>query len=111
MLNSTWFQLALWLAASTTPNPAQCRFPGDGTGRILTYTFDPTVTTTRTVLHVSLRFHGGPDAQEEVEVPSQWAGETLRGVINLRAVSVATVVADTTSPGSKIVRHLPNQEV
>jgi predicted metalloprotease with PDZ domain len=111
MPNLTCIQLALWLAAVTLPGLAQCRFPADGTGRILTYTFDPTVTATGTVLHVTLRFHGGSGAQEEVEVPSEWAGEILRGVIHVRALSVDSVVADTTSPGSKIVRHPPDQEV
>lgn len=111
MLNHTCIQLALWLAAATTPSLAQCRFPADGTGGGLTYTFDPAVTTTGTVLHVTLTFHGGPNAQEEVEVPSQWAGETLHGVVNLRALSADTVVADTTSPGSKMIRHLPDQDL
>jgi predicted metalloprotease with PDZ domain len=111
VLSRTCLQLALWLAAATTPCLSQCRFPADGTGRILTYTFDPTVTATGTVLHVTLRFHGGPGLQDEVEVPSEWAGETLRGLINLRALSAETAVADNTSPGSKIIRHLPDQEV
>jgi len=111
VLNRTGVQLTLWLAASMTPGLAQCLFPADGVGRILTYTFDPTVTATSTALHVTLRFRGGRDAQEEVEVPSEWAGETLHGVTNLRALSVETVVADNTSRGSKIMRHLPNQEV
>ena len=110
-LNRTSIQLALWLAAATTPSLAQCHFPADGTGRILTYTFDPTVTTTGTVLHVTLKFHGSPGPQEEVEVPSQWAGETLHGVVNLRALSVDTAVADTASPGTKIIRHLPDKDV
>jgi predicted metalloprotease with PDZ domain len=111
VLNRTSIQLALWLTVAMTPGLAQCRFPADGVGRILTYTFDPTVTATSTVLHVTLRFRGGPDAQEEVELPSEWAGETLHGMINLRALSARTVVADNTSRGSKIIRHLPNQEV
>jgi predicted metalloprotease with PDZ domain len=110
MLNRTCIQLAVWLAAAGTPSLAQCRFPADGTGRILTYAFDPTVTSTGTVLHVTLEFQGIPGGQEEVEVPSQWADETLHGLINLRALSADTVVADTTSPGSKTVRH-PDQEV
>jgi len=44
MLNRACIQLALWLAAGTTPGIAQRRFPADGTGRVLTYTFEPTVT-------------------------------------------------------------------
>jgi predicted metalloprotease with PDZ domain len=110
MLNRTCIQLAFWFAAAATSNFAQCRFPADGAGRILTYTFDPTVTTTGTVLHVTLKFQGSPGAQEEVEIPTQWADETLHGLVNLRALSVDTVIADTTSPGSKILRH-PDREV
>ena len=111
MLKSTWIELAVWLAAATTPGIAQCRFPAEGTGQILTYAFDPTVTTADTVLHVTLRFHGSPDAQEEIEIPSQWAGETLRGVINIRALSVETVIADAASHGSKVIHHPPDQDV
>ena len=111
MRNRTCIQLALWLAASATPSLAQCRLPADGTGRTLTYTFDPTVTKTGTVLHVTLEFRGSPGGQEEIEVPSQWAGETLHGLLNLRALSADTVVADSTSPGSKIVRHVGREVV
>jgi len=111
MLNYICTQLALWLAAATTLGIAQCRFSADGTGQILTYTFDRTVTTDGTVLHVTLRFHGSPGSQEEIEIPSQWAGETLRGVINIRALSVETVIADAASHGSKVIHHPPDQDV
>jgi hypothetical protein len=106
MLNRTCIQLALWLAAATAPSLAQCRFPADGTGRILAYTFEPTVTTAGTTLHVDLRFHGGPDAQEEVEVPTEWAGEKLHGLIHLHALSGDTVVVDTASPGRKLAKNI-----
>jgi len=110
MLNRTCIQFALCVAAATSPSLAQCRFPADGTGRILAYAFEPTVTTAGTTLHVNLRFHGGPDAQEELEIPNEWAGEKLHGVTNLHALSGDTIV-DTASPGSKLLRHGPNQEV
>src|ERR1700722_2339662 len=110
MLKPTCVQLALWLAVATPGLPA-CHFPPNATGRMLTYTFDPAVTAAGTVLHITLTLQGGPDAEEEIEVPSQWAGETLHGVINLRSLSAATVVADTSSPGSRIIRYLPHQEV
>src|SRR5215469_11081509 len=111
MLKGTCIQLALCVAAATTPSLAQCRFPADGTGRVLAYTFEPTVTTASTTLHVNLRFRGGPDAEEELEVPTEWAGEKLHGVINLHALSSDTILVDTASPGTKLIRHVPNQEV
>lgn len=111
-IQSVWCPiLAVWFSAAATASLAQCRFPADATGRVLTYTFDPTVTPAGTILHVTLKFQGGPDGLDAVEVPSQWAGETLRGVINLRALSGETAVADTGSPGKKTVRHPPNREV
>lgn len=90
---------------------AQCRFPMEGKGGVLTYTFDPAITPTSTVLHVTLNFQGGHEGMEEVEVPSHWAGETLRGILNLRALSANTVIADSASPDTKRVRHPPNQPV
>jgi predicted metalloprotease with PDZ domain len=102
---------ALWLTAMATPGLAQCRFPATAKGRVLTYTFDPTVTEAGTVLHVNLKLQGGSSAQENIEVPVEWAGETLHGVTNIRAVSAGAVVADTASPARKTVRHPPNQEV
>jgi predicted metalloprotease with PDZ domain len=58
------------------------------------------------VLHVTLQFPGGPEGVEPVELPAHWAGETLHGVTNLRALS-----ADTSVSAGHIVRHPPNQPV
>lgn len=75
MARRVYLGLALSLTTVTLPIFAQCRFPPDGTGRILNYTFDPTPAATGTVLHVSLKFRDG-QAIEELEVPTGWAGET-----------------------------------
>src|ERR1035441_9656819 len=78
-IQSVWCPiLAVWFSAAATASLAQCRFPADATGRVLTYTFDPTVTPAGTILHVTLKFQGGPEGLDAVEVPSQWAGETDR---------------------------------
>ena len=112
MFNSISIHVTLGLAVATTPAFAQCRFPdNDRTGRVLSYTFDPIVTSASTTLHIELGFHGGPGAEEEIEVPSEWADETLDGVINIRALTADSVVVDTSSPGRKILRHAPDQDV
>lgn len=110
MARQVYIGLVLSLTLVTMPVFAQCRFPAGGTGRILTYTFDSTLDATGTVLHVSLKFRNG-QAMEQLEVPAEWAGETLHGVGNLRALSADTIISDTTSAGNKTISHLPDQDV
>lgn len=69
MARQVYIGLALSLTILTLPIFAQCSFPADGTGRILTYAFDPALAATGTVLHVSLKFRDG-QAIEELEVPT-----------------------------------------
>jgi hypothetical protein len=76
----------------------------------LTYTFEPTVTAS-TILHVSLIFRTGKEVSDVVEIPTEWSGEKLQGVHNLRALSEDTVISDATSIGSKTIHHLPVQQV
>jgi predicted metalloprotease with PDZ domain len=102
---------ATFFAVGPDVGLGECRWPVTGVGRLLTYTFDPTITATGTLLHVTLRFQGGPEGTEEIEVPSNWAGETIHAVTNLRALSSNTVIADGAVPGSKTVRYSPNQPV
>ncbi len=85
--------------------------PADGAGRVFTYIFVPQVTPAGTVLHVTLNFRGGAGPADTVEVPTEWAGETLRGIVNLRALSRDTTIADAPTPGQKLVRHPPHREV
>jgi predicted metalloprotease with PDZ domain len=87
-------RFVLLLAAVTVPALAECRFPSDSKGQVLTYTFEPTVTATATVLHVTLKIQGIPDAREQIEVPTQWAGETLHGVVNLHPLSDGVLAYD-----------------
>jgi predicted metalloprotease with PDZ domain len=77
----------------------------------LTYTFEPTVTATGTILHVSLIFRTGKEVSDVVEIPTEWAGEKLHAVHNVRALSEDTVISDATSIGSKTIHHLPDQQV
>ncbi|HWE50444.1 MAG TPA: hypothetical protein VG273_11665 [Bryobacteraceae bacterium] len=100
MLKTT--SAALLLLAVAAPGFAQCRFPRENSGRLLSYAFDPAVTGDGTILHVTLSFQGGQDARDEVEIPTEWAGEKLHGLVNLRALSKDTVVADGNSPGTSL---------
>jgi predicted metalloprotease with PDZ domain len=84
---------------------AQCHFPPHGVGGLLTYTFHASVTPASTVLHITLEFKGGTKGVEGIEVPTEWAGETLHGIVNLRALSKGTVVAGS------VVRYPRNHPV
>jgi len=109
-MNRAGFQLALTLAAATA-GYSQCQFqPGRG-GQILTYTFEPTVTPGETILHVTLKFHGDPATEEEIDVPSEYGGEPLHGVTHLRALSPDTAIVETNLPGVRLVRHRPDHAV
>jgi predicted metalloprotease with PDZ domain len=88
--------LAVLCPAAVAVTSAQCRFPTQGAGRLLAYTFNASVTPARTVLHITLGFKGGSKGTEEIEVPTEWAGKKLHGIINLRALSKVTVIAGST---------------
>ena len=110
MARQVYIGLALRLTIVTLPTFAQCRFPADAADRTLNYSFDPTLAATGAVLHVNLKFRNDQTIGE-LKVPSGWAGETLHGVRNLRALSADTIISDTTSVGNKTLRHPPNQDV
>lgn len=103
--------LVFSLATIAIPCLGQCRFASGGSGPVLTYVFEAAATDTSDVLHVTLKFRGGRTPQEDIEVPSEWAGEALHGVVNLRALSTDTVLVDTASRGSKTIRHGRGQEL
>jgi predicted metalloprotease with PDZ domain len=111
MSNRALIHSAVWLTFATTAGLAQCTFPAGGSGRLLSYIVDPKVSTTDTILQVILRFQGGPGVQDDVEVPVEWAGERLHGIVNLRALSPETTILDARSEGAKMVRHSPGQDV
>lgn len=110
MGRQTYITLVLFLAIAAMPIEAQCRFPVNRTGQILTYIFDPAVTATGTVLYVSLRYRSS-SGLDEIEVPTEWAGETLHGIRNLRALSRRTTISDTSSAALEMIRHRPHQDV
>lgn len=99
-----------WLAA-VSPCIAQCRFQEKTTGRVFTYTFDPTVTAEGTVLHVTLKFQGNAEGAEEISVPKQWAGQKLHEETNLRTISSDTVLTETADEGGLSLRYPANQQV
>jgi predicted metalloprotease with PDZ domain len=100
----------LWLAAASAC-VAQCSFPGKTNGRVLTYAFDPTVTPENTVLHVTLSFQGNAEGAEEIEFPTEWAGEKLHGVTNIRAVAAGATLTSATEEDRKTVSYPPSQQV
>jgi len=79
--------------------------------RALTYAFQPEVTPAGAVLHVTLTFQGNAQGTEEIRLPSHWAGQTLRAMNNLRAVSTGTTITESESADNRIVRYQPNQSV
>ena len=44
-------------------------------------------------------------------MPTEWPGEKLHGVRNLRTLSAKNIISDTLSPSIKTIRHSPDQEV
>jgi predicted metalloprotease with PDZ domain len=75
--------------------------------RSLTYIFDPTVTTSNTILHVTLKFQGGSQGTEEIELPSYWNGQAN----HLRVLSADTTISDASAANIKIVRFPPESSV
>src|ERR1700685_1455358 len=100
----------LWLAAASAC-VAQCSFPRKTNGRVLTYTFDPTVTPENTVLHVALSFQGNAKGAEEIEFPTEGPGEKLHGVTNIRAGAARATLASATEEDRKTLSYPPSQQV
>lgn len=90
---------------------AQCHFASSGSGRVLTYAFEPDVANGAAVLHVTLTFRGGEGGTEQIEVPTQWAGERLNAVKNLRALSPDITIEEGERPYERIIRYKPDSEV
>jgi predicted metalloprotease with PDZ domain len=101
----------VFLGAGSVVGLAQCSFPAMGGGRVMTYSFDPTITPAGTVLHLTLKFRGGSEGIEEIEVPTEWAEESLHAVTNLRALSQDTVITETGKSEIKAIRYPSNQAV
>ena len=105
--------LMVCVAAFTPCTYGQCSFAASAVGEPLTYAIEPAVVNRKPILHVTLEFRGGRAGIVELELPSDWAGQShLEGqVTNLRAVSSDTVVLDTPRPSIKTLGFPPNQSV
>lgn len=92
---------------------SQCTPPASTSGNILNYSLQPLVADGKMTLHVTLEFKGGPDGKAELELPSQWAGQTHleKAVTDLKAISDQTTISDTDSPFRKSLRFPPNATV
>ena len=101
----------VFLAVGSPVGFTQCGFPSTGSGRVIDYSFEPTITPAGTVLHATLSFRGGLEGMEEIEVPTEWAGEKLHAVTNLRALSRGTGITETGTSGTKTIHYPPNQAV
>src|SRR5258708_26495531 len=105
--------LTVCAAAFTSCTYGQCSFAVSSAREPLTYVIEPVVANGKLILHVTLEFRGGRAGTVELELPSDWAGQShLEGqVTNLRAVSSDTVLLDTPRPSVKPLRFPPYQSV
>jgi predicted metalloprotease with PDZ domain len=92
---------------------SQCNFTGASTGESLRYVFEPVVASGKLILRITLEFRGGRDGAAELELPSDWAGQShLEGQVkNLRALSSDTIVLHTVHPGVRTLRFPPTESV
>jgi predicted metalloprotease with PDZ domain len=90
---------------------AQCRFPAGSTGHALTYRFQPEVTPDGLMLHVTVEFQAGATGTDVLAVPAHWAGETLRALTNLRAVTTGASIEDGPNADAKILHAAANRPV
>src|SRR3954447_250088 len=102
-----YFLCLVLLITVTTIVLAQSNSPSAPRVRLLTYVFEPTVTATSAVLHVTLKFQGDAKGTEEIELPSHWAGQSN----HLHALSSETTIADTAESNIKVIRFTPNSPV
>jgi predicted metalloprotease with PDZ domain len=105
--------VCLLLALSSQASFSQCAHPPSTSGKILNYSFQPLIADGKLTLHITLEFKGGPDGNAELELPSEWAGQTHleKAVTDLKAISDQTTISDTASPSRKNLRFPPNATV
>ena len=77
----------------------------------ITYRFQPEIGPNSLVLHVTMEFKTGADGTQTLELPLQWAGETLHSMTNLHIVSKNASLADTGHSSLKVVHTSPNHLV
>jgi predicted metalloprotease with PDZ domain len=103
--------LSLLLAGAASIACAQCHFAAKGKARVVTYRFQPEVTTDGLVMHVVLGFRASGSGVDTLIVPTTWAGETLHAVTNLRAVSKGATLEDGADAETKTVHAAAGRPV
>lgn len=85
---------------------AQCDISQASRDQVVKYTFEPQVDAGRLVIHVRLDFVGGTKMRTELELPSEWAGQSQleTGIRNLKALSTNAVLLDTAQANIKGLR-------
>lgn len=89
----------------------QCRFTAMDKSRMVTYRFQPEVTTDGLVMHVVLEFRASASGVDTLVVPTAWAGETLHAVTNLRIESQGAAIEDGADAETKTVRSAAGRQV
>jgi predicted metalloprotease with PDZ domain len=92
---------------------AQCNFPESTTNEALKYAFVTEITDSKLIFHVTLSFQGSRSGEQEVILPSDWAGEEhLEGQVKeLKAITGETSVLSGPKPNIRIVRFPPKAAV
>jgi predicted metalloprotease with PDZ domain len=88
----------------------QCAFPTHDYGKLVKYSFEPIVADGKTTMRITLEFQGGHAGKAELELPSNYAGQTDLGkaFTDLKALSEQTTISDTASQSKKTVHFAPN---
>jgi hypothetical protein len=92
---------------------AQCDISQSARGEVLKYTFEPAVDAGGLVIHVRLDFAAGHKRSAELELPSDWAGQSHleTGIRNLKTLSANTVLLDTPYSHIKTLRFPADSHV
>jgi predicted metalloprotease with PDZ domain len=85
---------------------AQCDFVRPSRNPVLKNTFEPTLNDGKLTIHIRLDFAGGRNGTAELDLPSDWAGQSHleTGIRNLKALSAHTVLLDTPPSNLKTLR-------
>lgn len=90
---------------------AQCRFPVTAHEQTISYQFHPEVSSPGLVLHVRFSFQSSANGTQTLVLPTQWAGEALHAMTNLRVVSRGASLEKGADADSMIVRALARRRV
>ena len=90
---------------------AQCHFVRARTTPTVTYRFQPTVRPDGLVLHVTFEFQMSALGTERLVLPTQYAGETLHAMTDLRVISDLASLTDSEKADTKIVHAPPHRSV